>query len=337
MIFVEAFMVSSMLLIGIYCTYTDLKTGIIPNKVVIAGICAGLVSHVLLIILGAWPYYKTWIINMLIADVVSIGMFFAKLWAAGDSKLFISLFFLVPPRLLDDGTLTYSIMPYIYIFIPALLWVFLDSVVRMSRREPRKTRKLEIKDFLYNYIKIVIETMAFSAAFNVIAGDHFAGNAMIVSALILIYAFICANIVLMKKWYIVLLHLMLLLVLWIFSEWTPAIPSWYNYIIIVCAVLFQHFCSMYNYQQIKTSDVKSGMIPAMETVLLFQASRVHSLPVDVSEELSARMTEEEAVAVRRWGNSSSGKESIWIVRKTPFAVMITIGFALWIIIRIVGR
>ena len=79
------------------------------------------------------------------------------------------------------------------------------------------------------------------------------------------------------------------------------------------------------------------MIPATETVVMFQASRVHSLPKDASEDLSARITEEEAAAIKRWEKSSMGRSTIWIVRKVPFAIMIYIGFILWICFRLWGR
>jgi hypothetical protein len=94
---------------------------------------------------------------------------------------------------------------------------------------------------------------------------------------------------------------------------------------------------MYNYQLICTADVSKGMVLAMETILLFQTSRVHSLPNDPSEDLTARITEEEAQAVRRWEKSATGKSKIWIVRKVPFAIMIYIGFVGWIGLRLLGR
>ena len=72
-------------------------------------------------------------------------------------------------------------------------------------------------------------------------------------------------------------------------------------------------------------------------MIMFQTSKVHSLPGDPSEELTARLTEEEAMAVRRWGKSSQGKPNIWIVRKVPFAIMIYIGFIGWMLLRILGR
>ena len=58
---------------------------------------------------------------------------------------------------------------------------------------------------------------------------------------------------------------------------------------------------------------------------------------DPSEELTARISEEEAAAIRRWENSATGKQSIWIVRKVPFAIMILIGFVGWIGFRLLGR
>jgi len=92
---------------------------------------------------------------------------------------------------------------------------------------------------------------------------------------------------------------------------------------------------LYNYKDIPTSSVESGMILSSATTLLFQTSSVRHLPTNYSEDMSARLTEEEANAVRRWEHSVKGKPSVIIVRKIPFAVFIPLGFLLFIIIRIV--
>ena len=98
----------------------------------------------------------------------------------------------------------------------------------------------------------------------------------------------------------------------------------------------QKFAGLYNYQKIPTAEVKSGMILSAENVMQFQQSRVRFLPSDPSEEITARISEEEADAVHRWKSSATGEPYIWIVRKIPFGIMIFTGVALWIAIRLWG-
>ena len=83
-------------------------------------------------------------------------------------------------------------------------------------------------------------------------------------------------------------------------------------------------------------DVKAGMILSADAVFAFQKSRVQGLPADPSEELTAKIDEEQAAAVRRWKQSANGSLTVWIVRRVPFGSMIALGFVLWAIVRIVG-
>ena len=139
----------------------------------------------------------------------------------------------------------------------------------------------------------------------------------------------------MKKWYIVLLHIPPIVIACILGRWVLSFPRWQNYILMAVILGMQQFVSMYNYQQITPNEVKKGMIPSAENILLFNKSRIQSLPTDASEELTAKITEEEAEAIHRWGKSANGLPHIWIVRKIPFAIMITFGFIAWTILRIV--
>ena len=337
MIYVEAIMLTSLIFFGGYCSFTDFREGIVPNKAIATGFLIGIIAHGVLLIFGAAEYYPSWLLNMVIADVIAFCMFLGKIWAAGDAKLFMLLFFWIPPRLFDSGTLAHSVVPFIFIFVPSLLWMIVDSVVRLVRKEERKHQSFSLKSFFGGFISIVIETTAFYSMWFCLFPDFINQQALLVAALMLVYAYICGSLTIMKKWYIVALHALILIILWIAQKWTLYLPSWKNYLIIISAIVLRRFCSMYNYQLIPTATAKKGMIPAMETIILFRQSRVHSLPTDPSEELTARISEEEAAAIRRWENSATGKQSIWIVRKVPFAIMILIGFVGWIGFRLLGR
>ena len=88
-------------------------------------------------------------------------------------------------------------------------------------------------------------------------------------------------------------------------------------------------------EEIQTSEVKKGMVLSYATVVGFMPSRVKGLPQTTSEDMSSRITEEEAEAVRRWEKSKYGKNSIIIVRKIPFAIFIVCGTISYIVMRIV--
>lgn len=337
MIIVEAIMLTCILFFGGYCTYTDLKKGIVANKLILAGLEFGIVLHIAYLLCGMAAFYPYWLYNMIIADIIAIGMYIGNMWAAGDAKLFILLFFLVPARLLDSGTFSHSIAPYIFIFVPALLWILGDSFIRIIRREIRKQDPFSVKSFFSRFLFVVIETTAFHGLWTWLFPAMIEQQALFFAALMLIYAYLSSTLVVMKRWYVVIAHALIIFILWLCNKWSFSLPSWNTYLVMAIVVFIQRFCSLYNYQLISTCQIKAGMIPAAETVIAFQTSKVHSLPIDPSEELTAKITEEEAVAIRKWEKTVQGKPHIWIVRKVPFAIMIYIGFIGWILFRILRR
>ena len=337
MIFAEAIMMSGLIILGGYCSFSDFKRGIVPNRIIVIGFLAGIAVHGVLLLFGASEYYPSWLINMLIADAIAFGMFFGKIWAAGDAKLFMLLFFWVPPRLLDSGTLSHSVVPYIFIIVPSLLWMVMDSLIRLIRNEERKHQKFNLKPFFMGFFSIVIETTALYCLFSCLFPQFTVQQAFLCAAMMLVYAYICGSLDVMKRWYVITAHVVIIFVMWIVGKWAISLPSWQNYLFMICVMILQRFCSMYNYQRIPTAAVKKGMIPAMETILLFQKSKVNSLPTDPSEELTAKITEEEVCAIKRWEKSANGQQKIWIVRKVPFAIMIFVGFVCWIGFRALGR
>ncbi len=337
MIIVEAVFLTCMLFFGGYCAYTDLKRGIVPNKLILTGLLLGLVLHVAYLLCGAAPYYPYWLYNMLVADGIAFGMYFGKMWAAGDAKLFMMMFFLVPTRLLDGGTLSHSIVSYIFIFVPSLFWMVGDSFVRIIRREKWKKQHFSVKSFFSGFVFIVIETTAFHSLWIWLFPDLADQQALFFAALMMAYAYFCGTLSVMRRWYVVVGHALVILVMWLCNKWSFTLPQWSTYLIMAGVFVLQRFCSLYNYQQIASGQAKVGMIPAAETVIVFQMSKVKYLPTDPSEELTAKITEEEAAAIRRWETSAQGKPTIWIVRKVPFAIMIYIGFVGWILFRILGR
>ena len=245
-------------------------------------------------------------------------------------------YFCLPPRLFDQGVLTYSITPYIFIFLPALIWIVFDSLVRWIKKEPRKAQPFHWKKWGLNCLVIMAEVTALYSLLLCFAEPFLSEHSMFVTFLMMAYAFFCGSVSFMKKWYVLVIHILIFAVTCILGKWSITIPDWKNLAIIIGVLLLQRVAGMYNYQLIKTNTIKKGMIPAAETVLQFNLSRVKSLPTDASEELTAKISEEEEEAIRRWESSAKGQDEIWIVRKVPFAFLIVLGFVLWTAIRLVG-
>lgn len=335
-IYLEAGILAFSAVIGGLCAVSDIKRGIIPNRLLLIGLAGGVPSHLLFLLSGSALYYPNWLINMLIADALAFVMYYNRLWAAGDAKLFMVLYYLFPPPLLDVGLYTYSVVPYIFIFLPAILWVLADTIINLIRREPRKSIPFQPKKILRNVVIVMIESTAFYGVISLIPEGFVFENGLFVSLLMMCYAYFCGRNQFMKKWYVILIHALIAAVSFFFGHGITVLPNWRSLLMLILIIGIQHFVSLYNYRQMPCSDVKAGMILSSDTVFSFQQSRVQGLPADPSEELTAKIDEEQAAAVRRWEKSAYGSPTVWIVRRVPFGSMIALGFVLWAIVRIAG-
>lgn len=335
-IYLEAGILAFSAVIGGLCAVSDIKKGIIPNRLLLIGLAGGVPFHLLFLLSGSALYYPNWLINMLIADALAFVMYYNRLWAAGDAKLFMVLYYLFSPPLLDVGLYTYSVVPYIFIFLPAILWVLADTIINLIRREPRKSIPFQPKKILRNVVIVMIESTAFYGVISLIPEGFVFENGLFVSLLMMCYAYFCGRKQIMKKWYVILIHALIAAVSFFFGHGITVLPDWRSLLMLILIIGIQHFVSLYNYRQMPCSDVKAGMILSSDTVFSFQKSRVQGLPADPSEELTAKIDEEQAAAVRRWEKSAYGSPTVWIVRRVPFGSMIVLGFVLWAIVRIAG-
>ena len=57
----------------------------------------------------------------------------------------------------------------------------------------------------------------------------------------------------------------------------------------------------------------------------------------MTEDLEARLTEEEAESVHRWEKSKYGSDTVVIVRKIPFAVFLALGTLLFLAAEVVSQ
>ena len=108
------------------------------------------------------------------------------------------------------------------------------------------------------------------------------------------------------------------------------------YVIVLGFLMFRVFANKYNYQIIKVEEIKSGMILSQMTSLLLQNSRILGLPGISDETLKSRLTEDEAESIKKWGKSKHGEEKITVVRKIPFALFISIGCIIYLIVGVIG-
>jgi Flp pilus assembly protein protease CpaA len=126
--YVSIFLIS---LLGVISSYTDIKWGRIPNWLVFPMLPAAL--------LLAW-FSSTdvllFLFNALIAFAFGFLLYLARLWSAGDSKLFLAFAMLFPPGLYPSNFVFFPAFSIVLnSFVPAFLALTVLSLLRTTPAE----------------------------------------------------------------------------------------------------------------------------------------------------------------------------------------------------------
>lgn len=338
MLLCESILMALISLLGIYASYTDFKSGIIPNRSLIIAFSLGGVVNVIYLALFARDYVLLYLTNLVIMTAFSVALYGFHFWAAGDSKLLICLTALMPGRLYDNDLFSFApgINVFIYIFLIAYFYIVVDSIIcLLKKRKFYAGRSIgfgAVKQFLINYLICFIYMRALSEVIRFLLNDFYYENQLIFSFLFFFIAIIIHTKPIFKKWYMIGLAVVLNLT-FVFS-FKIQMLNVYSYVILLIALILRYLLNGYNYVQIPTESVNKGMVLSIPTIMLFSTSRIKGLPHHTFEDMRSRLSEEEAEAVKRWKDSKQGMESITIVRKIPFAIFVVLGEILYFFIRI---
>lgn len=159
------------ILIGIYCSYTDIKERRIKNWLLAGGVFGGFCLY---IFSYPKPIDRTnFFLSIVIATILAFFLWRINIWAAGDAKFFIftSVFVyqLSPLSILQNTSLNLPIILVVFVnaFILALLYIFLQTLIAFLRRlffilahkDLRKVfnnllRRVSQREFIFLHLKI---------------------------------------------------------------------------------------------------------------------------------------------------------------------------------------
>lgn len=140
-IFIEYATLPIILLIGILVSIDDYKEGKIRNKWILLGIYLGLIYYAIIIILtilGHWQiipiylapsYYLDVLLNVLLAFILAFTLWYFKLWAGGDAKLFTLYVFLIPLGFYSQAYLKY--FPAFNLLVNIIIPIFVYLIFKM--------------------------------------------------------------------------------------------------------------------------------------------------------------------------------------------------------------
>lgn len=331
----EWIMICYLLVICLVAAVTDWKKGKIYNR----WLSFGMIPASVLVILyyyGHRESIRLFVVNLLAAVAIAILFYALKMWGAGDSKLWMFLNFLFPAGwyVTTDSMLFPSMLIFMLIFLEAYLYVFLESLwYRFLKKN--EGIQLQKKKFDVRQIWNLLFSISFlSLVYTICAcfmGEYYESNRIFFAVVgVLLTGQLVAVQFRGKK-----VLTVVLVILYVAGAAMSGGMRMKDLGLTVLLVLVSNFslkfAEKYNYEWVKTSEVKSGMILSYFAVQQFLCSRVKGLPESTDETTKSRITQEQAESIHRWEKSKYGKEYIMVVRYIPFAVFVLAGLITYLV------
>ena len=341
MIIVETILLSLLMCTSVYASYIDFRTGLISNKLL--GISALIALAADAVYYGFFNSGQIWMFlqNFAAVVILSVLLYGFHFWGAGDSKFAMFIALAIPSRFYADSVIPLPAMAVIvYTFSISFIYLMFESLVLGIKNKDlfKADHKITVqsvvsvvRNFAVSYVYIFLvgfaETLLIKAELNYI---NVLANFFIILTIFSFDIF--------KKWYVTAVVFVTDVVLYIVfgRSMGLSLPSAYNLLLVAAIILFRNFANKYNYKTVPTAEIKEGTVLSFGTILKFRGSRVKGLPESTTEDFRSRITAEQAASVVRWGKSKMGEEMVTIVKKLPFAVFITLGTIMFLVMRRLG-
>ena len=135
---VETAMLASLLTVGFYTSYTDLKARWVPNRYTLALLGIGLIGQTAMVALDVTTVGRVGAL-LGIGLAVAVGLTLFGFWAPGDAKLFWAAVAALPPSLCPSPEpLAMQAAPFALILNSLLCYLAVLLLVPLWRREPKE-------------------------------------------------------------------------------------------------------------------------------------------------------------------------------------------------------
>lgn len=337
MLVIECLLLIGVFGIGLIASISDMKEGVIHNRVVALFAVFGFVLDTIYYGIFAHDIVGLFLLNALTTILIGLCLYWTHSLAGGDCKLIMVMSLLYPAGMyLTYGngiiTLFFSVC---FSILYGYLYLLLISVWRIVVGDNKLDIKY-MKIYLIRYFKIYLTAVLYVACANLlvtlISNLFFAVPEWAAWVVCMIIAWLCGRVEVFKNKYMIGV---VALVVGCLAAYMRVIPFSLNprtYLFTFVLVMCQMTIRTNIYETISTSRVKKGMILSVISSMALQSSRVKGLPGVSSEDLRDRLTEEEAESVRRWGKTAKGQKTIVIVKKIPFAIFIALGYLSYFLI-----
>ncbi len=330
--FIEYILIGMVLALCSVSGITDILNGKVYNRVLKGFLIASTVIVIIYYMergILFWP----WIVNLLSCVFVSWMLYYLKIWGAGDAKLWMVITFLFPFSVYSRRD--YEIFPCFRIlmvtFVVAYIYVIAETLIKIIRngkwpaREKvafyRRIKIDNVAEFFFLYF--VMGAYYFLAEY--FFEQYYRSNQIFFVIIGMMFVNKLLECKVDKKFKIVVSLLSFICIYILHGYGINLINQVLIFLIIIISIYIKYTASYFNYEEIRTLDVREGMVLSYGAVLSFRNSRVKGLPTFTDETTRCRINLEESDAVVRWGKSKNGGDMIVIVKQMPFAVFFLVG------------
>lgn len=324
----------------IISSYTDLREGVIRNRFLfIIGMLTAFLNIISLYV-NKDIISNTYITQIAISIIIALVLYFFRIWAGGDCKLYIVIIVSIPCFVVNTFFLGISMIVYIPIlaFMLGYIYIIVDSFVQKVKKQTKEKNliKKSLLGFVW-YLKYFISIMfvnsmiaTICAQFNIIIDNYFLLlmiNILIILIInkmdILKYNGVVILIVVLDIW-LGLLDISMILNRKILLTWS----------VILISNIIKNFANNYNYNKIGIADIEVGMILSTESSIILSNDKLSQFNRISDESLKSRLTEEDIKAIRDFASKRSYLQEIAVVKKVPFAFFIALATSVILLWRI---
>ena len=315
------------------CTRSDLRYGMIYNKVLAVFLVLALAVDAVYYIFFVQDLFLDFIANVLVVSAVSLYLFYSHTFAGGDCKMMIVAALLFPARLywvLGNSNIT-LVFTIAFAVLAGYCYLLVSSIWSIITKKVVITFDY-IKNYLFNFLKSYLTAMIYISLLNrllsVVYSFGFEINVWITRGVCLLAAWCIGRYSYFKKWALLVPAACIGLVISAATRTSPISLDPENYILVLALLVCQMAIRTTIYEKVEVARLKKGMILTTFSSMLMQTSITKGLPGISTEDLKSRLTDEEIESIQIWAKATH-TESLMIVKKIPFAIFISIGILLY--------
>lgn len=329
----------SFLLMGmlcIQCTKSDLKFGLIYNRILTIFFGCAVFLDAVYYGFFAKDLFRDFAFNFLVVSLLSLYLFFTHSFAGGDCKLAIVLSMLYPARyyLNYRGNATTLVFAIGLALFAGYCYLLVYSIISIATKTVKLT-KAYIKNSLLHFLKVYFSAMLYLSLANsvllMLYHQGFAINIWFSRCLCLLIAWSVGKYPILRRWEALVLAGISTAVISFVLRNIPFSLNPENYTLTLVLLLCQLTIKTTLYEDIPVSSLKKGMILSSFSSVLMQTSITPGLPGVSTENLKSRLTSEEVDSIQIWAKATH-TQSLTVVKKIPFAIFISIGFLCYCIL-----